>query len=42
LGIQVASALAEELLAGGAPGIHLYTLNKSSASEEMLRSIKSK
>jgi methylenetetrahydrofolate reductase (NADPH) len=42
LGIQVASALAEELLAGGAPGIHLYTLNKSSASEEILRSIKAK
>ncbi len=32
IGVEVASALAEELLEGGAPGLHFYTLNRSSAT----------
>lgn len=40
VGVEVATELAQTLLAGGAPGIHLYTLNKSSASAEILRNLK--
>jgi methylenetetrahydrofolate reductase (NADPH) len=29
LGVEVAVGLCEELIAAGAPGLHLYTLNRS-------------
>jgi methylenetetrahydrofolate reductase (NADPH) len=35
LGVEVASDLARELLEGGAPGIHFYTLNRSTSTREI-------
>jgi methylenetetrahydrofolate reductase (NADPH) len=35
IGVDVASALSAELLERGAPGLHLYTLNRSTASREI-------
>ncbi|MCJ7815710.1 MAG: methylenetetrahydrofolate reductase, partial [Xanthomonadales bacterium] len=31
-GLDVVTALCERLLAGGAPGLHIYTLNRANAS----------
>ncbi len=35
IGVEVASSLGAELIAGGAPGLHFYTLNRSTASREV-------
>ena len=35
LGLDVVTALCERLLAGGAPGLHFYTLNQAELSAEI-------
>ena len=35
IGVEVAAALCQELIEGGAPGIHFYTLNRSTATREI-------
>lgn len=35
LGVELASELSSELLAGGAPGLHFYTLNRSTSAREI-------
>jgi methylenetetrahydrofolate reductase (NADPH) len=35
LGVEAASALASELLEAGAPGLHFYTLNRSTSTREI-------
>jgi len=41
LGVAHATAQCLELLQGGAPGIHFYTLNRSTATREVLTAIRS-
>jgi methylenetetrahydrofolate reductase (NADPH) len=36
-GLDVISALCEKLIAGGAPGLHFYTLNQSALALELCR-----
>jgi methylenetetrahydrofolate reductase (NADPH) len=42
LGVQHATDLCEKLLAGGAPGIHFFTLNKSPATREILTALRAR
>jgi len=39
LGVEVATQLSSDLLAAGAPGLHLYTLNRSVAPREILSNL---
>ena len=36
-GLDVVAALCERLIAGGAPGIHFYTMNQSALTLELCR-----
>ncbi len=40
IGIAYATTQCRELLAGGAPGIHFYTLNQSPATSAILRALR--
>ena len=39
LAVEHATALCEELLAEGAPGLHLYTLNQSPAAQRIVANL---
>ena len=39
-GIQLAAELCDELLEGGAPGLHFYTLNRSKATREIFAALR--
>jgi len=40
VGVELATKLCQELLEAGAPGLHFYTMNTSSATREIYSQIK--
>jgi methylenetetrahydrofolate reductase (NADPH) len=40
LGVEIATELSQKLLDAGAPGIHFYTMNTSTATREIFEGIK--
>lgn len=42
LGVEIATKLCQDLLEAGAPGLHFYTMNTSSATREIFEQIKDK
>ena len=39
-GLDVVARLCEKLLAGGAPGLHFYTMNQSALTSEICRRLR--
>ncbi len=39
LGVEIATSLCQELLGAGAPGLHFYTMNSSTATQEIYRKL---
>jgi methylenetetrahydrofolate reductase (NADPH) len=39
LGVEIATSLCQELLGAGAPGLHFYTMNSATATQEIYRKL---